>query len=124
MSKHDKASPISDGGEFDRPQCPVQDCLFILKTDSPDGYDDLEDHEWWCPTHGSVLTDAEGVQQRCPHCGELSDPLPEEYHGKYETPDGESYYAYSGTFMHPECAEEIIDALENGRKPVKLGDFA
>jgi hypothetical protein len=121
---HHKAEPLDDPDEFDRPMCPVDDCRFILEAESADGYDDLADHEWWCPNHGALLPDAAGVQRRCSHCGELADSLPESYRGEYETPDGETYVAHVGVHMHPECADEVIAALEDGRSPVKLEDFA
>lgn len=123
-TEHDKAGPLDDGDEFDRPLCPVGDCRFILEAESPNGYTDLADHEWHCPNHGSLLVDADSVQRRCSHCGELADSLPEEYNGEYETPDGETYAVHYGVHMHPECADEVIDALESGRSPVTLGDFA
>jgi hypothetical protein len=121
---HDKAAPLSEGAEFDRPMCPVGRCRFILEDESPKGYADLADHEWHCPNHGTLLADADSVQRRCSHCGEFADSLPESYHGEYETPDGETYYVSYGTHMHPECADEVIEALESGRSPATLGDFA
>lgn len=120
----EKAGPLDDPTGFDRPMCPVGDCRFILENQSADGFPGLSDGEWWCPNHGAVLENAEGYQRRCAHCDELTTVLPEEYHGRYTTPDGEAYFAYSGTFMHPECAEIVIEAIESGSKPVTLGDFS
>jgi len=109
--------------EYERPMCPIDGCHFIVEPETR-GQGELDDHEWWCPQHGSLVLDASTVQERCPHCGELSDPLPEEYYGTYESPDGESYEANCRTYMHPECADEVIAAIENGHEPVQLDDFA
>ncbi len=68
--------------------------------------------------------DTVGEQRICWNCHELAPQLPQRYHGRYETPDGDAYVADSETYCHPECAELLIDAIERGAQTVQLGDFA